>query len=65
MQADQRGGRRDGGFVLLGVVFSGIILMLFLLVAMTAVLRGAQLGRLDQDGKIAAALPPIPAPPGE
>jgi hypothetical protein len=47
--------RGDRGFVLPGVVLSGLLLMLFLLVAMTAVLRGAQLGRSDQDGKIAMA----------
>ncbi|HYY10681.1 MAG TPA: hypothetical protein VE781_07050 [Kineosporiaceae bacterium] len=47
--------RDDAGFVLPAVVLSGLLLMLFLLVAMTGVLRAASLGRLDQDGKIAMA----------
>jgi hypothetical protein len=50
-----RRARGDEGFALPGVLFSGILLTLFLLVAMTAVLRSAQLGRVDQDGKIAMA----------
>ena len=47
--------RGDEGFVLPSVVFTGLLLVLFLLVSMTAVLRGATLGRFDQDGKIAMA----------
>ena len=47
--------RRDEGFVLPAVLFTGILLTMFLLVAMTAVLRNAQMGRADQDGKIATA----------
>jgi hypothetical protein len=45
--------RRDEGFALPGVLFTGLLLTLFMLVSMTAVLRGATLGRFDQDGKIA------------
>jgi hypothetical protein len=52
---NHRRSRRDEGFALPGVVFSGILLILFMLVSMTAVLRGATLGRFDQDGKIAMA----------
>ncbi len=55
MSGVRRSGRHDGGFALPAVVFGGLMLMLFLLVAMTGVLRAAQLGRVDQDGKIAMA----------
>ncbi len=50
-----RRARRDEGFALPGVLFSGILLTLLLLVALSAALRSAQQGRVDQDGKIAMA----------
>jgi len=53
--AARRAPRRDEGFAVVAVLFTGLMLTLFLLVAMTTVLRGAHLGRVDQDGKIAVA----------
>ena len=45
----------DRGFALTTTLFAGVLLTLFLLVAMASVLRNAQSGRTDQDGKVALA----------